>query len=468
MKKIFLQNLIVLTMSSFCVSGCIHQYIAWRLDVPVTLHTGIRSGRVVDAVTGEPIEGAVVVFKWNIIKGVIERQTTIFGPVYETTTDKKGKYFIPSQSIKTKADWYPELDSEDVIVYKFGYVTYKMLNREVCRRMEYLPNLRQKYRRNFNKVKLQPWIDELSHWDNVSSIYSLLELPIADELQLIFGAVTEEASLAEKDRPQKMVDRVRDAGAWRKQMERKRNAYKKNIITREEYISYLGETSSVPILIEILKKRLYRSTFQIPFNILCEQIGRVDLKHSEVIPERKKIVAEIEDWWERNKDKNRLEWFCDYAVNSKNQSVRGNAVKNLGEFGDKAAIPYLIQCLNEKDSDISVHSYVLTALVKIGDKSAIPHIKKRLKHKNIRAQRGAAIALHKLGDDSGVPAMIKLLKSRRWDTREAAENTLSQIIDQDFAKFTPGIGYDTREARKQRIKKWLEWWEKNKHHYEKP
>ena len=56
--------------------------------------TGSRSGQVVNAVTGKPIEGAIVDFTWN--------WGGFFGigggtaVSYETITDNKGYYYVPN------------------------------------------------------------------------------------------------------------------------------------------------------------------------------------------------------------------------------------------------------------------------------------------------------------------------------------------------------------------------------------
>ncbi|MHC4259617.1 MAG: hypothetical protein ACYSTF_04300 [Planctomycetota bacterium] len=56
---------------------------------------GSRSGRVVDAVTGELIEGTVVNYLWRFggFLGVVDEKVAAS---YETVTDEDGKYFIPS------------------------------------------------------------------------------------------------------------------------------------------------------------------------------------------------------------------------------------------------------------------------------------------------------------------------------------------------------------------------------------
>lgn len=408
-------------------------------DSPITLRTGSRSGRVIDAVTGEPIEGAVVACIWDVSTWMIEPDSR-FGTLYETTTDKKGKYFIPSQTIKfTTQNLFPRVEPEELIIYKYGYVVYVVRHNEVMPIMIYLPDLPQKYHKRDNLAKLQPWIDELSHSEHISRVLPK-DPQSRKQLQLLCKTIAEEAAIAEKDRPK----------------------YKPM-----EVLVRLNESSDVSVLIEMARENLYKDLFPAVFSNLCRVTGRVDLSRyhmPETIPERKKALAEIEDWWEKNKDKNRFEWFCDLAVNSKNVTARSNAVETLGKMRYKAAVPYLIQCLNEKESDISVNVAAMNALVEIGDESAIPQIKKRLRHKNVHFRRGAALALHKLGDSSGVPVVVELLKSWRLETRSAACSTLSRITDEDFANGKP-MSYYSRKEKEEIINKWLDWWEENKHNY---
>ena len=71
-------------------------------DKPITATTGIRTGRVTDAMTGKPIEGAIVVCNWNITEFSMEGGDTESVAIYETITDKDGRYTsltpLPCQS----------------------------------------------------------------------------------------------------------------------------------------------------------------------------------------------------------------------------------------------------------------------------------------------------------------------------------------------------------------------------------
>lgn len=405
-------------------------------DSPIIFKTGSRSGRVVDAVTGKPIEGAVVCFEWDIREFLIEL-TTLYGTYYETLTDEKGEYFIPSQSIKSGGGLWAGLEPEEVLIYKYGYVVYMVSRNKVDPVMRYMPKLRQKYRRKNNSVKLQPWIDELSHEDHIE-IVGHWGWGITRRKKLLAEAIKREEALAER--------------------EGKRPLPRGKVPA----LTKTGDNSGIPLLIELAKRHVYRNSFEGVFYSLRTAIYREDIECPKDIPGRKKLIAKIERWWEQNKDKTRVEMLGELAVNSKIEPVqRRKALRELGRLKDKSAIPWLIQSL--KDRFVSYEA--IQSLVEIGDKRAVPHIKKFLGHRDVRWQRTAAIALHKLGDDSGVAVIIKSLKSWDKDTRCTAEHTLSQLTGQNFTE-GKRLSSFSREKEKEIIQRWLDWWEQNRSSYE--
>lgn len=94
-------------------------------------HDGPYKGKVVDAETNEPIEGAAVVAVWYL-----ERYGGAGGPVAkffeakETMTNKKGEFGIPSIS---GFHWWPfaSLDKPKLIIFKPGYFSYKEYNYQI-------------------------------------------------------------------------------------------------------------------------------------------------------------------------------------------------------------------------------------------------------------------------------------------------------------------------------------------------
>lgn len=101
---------------------------------PLTYSAKPVRGVVVDATTGAPLEGVIVVAQWILFQG---------GPwyspdhvrrlqVFETTTDSHGQYFIPGWGPKPNT-LYPwsQLDTKDpeISFFKPGYTPHTVENR---------------------------------------------------------------------------------------------------------------------------------------------------------------------------------------------------------------------------------------------------------------------------------------------------------------------------------------------------
>jgi len=151
----FVTLLSCIAIASFC--GCSPQ-------------TGVRSGQVFNAMTNEPIEGAVVLIDWNF-SGVLG-----FGPLggksFETVTDKDGKYYIPNHAINKRNFMYGDLHEFLTLIYKDGYAAYIVDHRRVDsvdKPIGY-PEDKQKYLEKNNIVKLYPWKEGESHYKHISAI----------------------------------------------------------------------------------------------------------------------------------------------------------------------------------------------------------------------------------------------------------------------------------------------------------
>ena len=146
-----------------CFSGSLFYF--WYHET----HTGSFSGRVIDAVTSEPIEGAVVTYAWRF-EGVLAKS---WAASYEILTDKEGKYFIPNQRIKRDTIFRGSLEPEAVLIYKNNYAVYRLWREygkpTVGRSWGYRLKNQLYYRKN-NLVKLYPWEKGESHEDHYYSI----------------------------------------------------------------------------------------------------------------------------------------------------------------------------------------------------------------------------------------------------------------------------------------------------------
>ncbi len=277
--------------------------------------TGSHSGKIIDAATGKPIKDAIVYYEWNLRGGLIESSTRL-GAYHETKTNKNGKYYIPSHWIR-KHFFFWSLGYEEMFVYKKGYLWYRVIFGETQHFMVYMPNMKLKYRKRRNLVKLQPWIDELSHEEHMHIFTSghvhgsMLKKALKNEMNI--AERESKSAAAKKRRSNKLCYQL--MGAKRK--------YEKNEMSREEYVAFLnkglkstnvqtlrfastalkelGDKSSVPVLIEFLRTNIYREAFGEVFVYLRGVIGREDLlvggdsiSISRDISVRKKALVELE------------------------------------------------------------------------------------------------------------------------------------------------------------------------------
>ena len=77
---------------------------------------GEITGTVIDAETGQPIEGAVVLVEWTVTKGLGLTYTQSY-QVIEVVTDKDGKATVSGV-------FNPFVNPPHVTIYKKGYVAW--------------------------------------------------------------------------------------------------------------------------------------------------------------------------------------------------------------------------------------------------------------------------------------------------------------------------------------------------------
>jgi len=136
------------------------------------LCTGFRSGKVVDAVTGKPIEGAVVCMQWftGSFFGIAGGTGAIY---YETKTDEKGRYSVPCRCLNI-SHLFEGIRDENVMVYKDAYsgyevsgTDYKPVGRSFASGTEDQP-----YRKKRNLVRLYRLKKSDSHRDHIDWIWT--------------------------------------------------------------------------------------------------------------------------------------------------------------------------------------------------------------------------------------------------------------------------------------------------------
>lgn len=94
-------HIVIVSISFFLLSGC---------------YMGI-SGRVVDAETMQPLEGAVVLAEWLETHGFGLTSHTVY-KIVETETDMNGRFSLPGA-------YNPMVDEPYLVIYKKGYVAWR-------------------------------------------------------------------------------------------------------------------------------------------------------------------------------------------------------------------------------------------------------------------------------------------------------------------------------------------------------
>lgn len=115
------------------------------------------------------------------------------------------------------------------------------------------------------------------------------------------------------------------------------------------------------------------------------------------------------------------------ALKDGNAAIRGIAVTSLGQIGDKLAMPYLLQAL---DDDSCVCENAARALGQIGSKDAVPKLLQMLKNEDHYIRWSASDALGKIGGLETIAELLKLLRHPNLQTRRIAAKTLGLIIDE--------------------------------------
>jgi HEAT repeat protein len=113
-------------------------------------------------------------------------------------------------------------------------------------------------------------------------------------------------------------------------------------------------------------------------------------------------------------------------LHDKDSEVRWQAVTEIGYFDYKPAVPILIQLLN--DDDLQVRDRVAEMLGRLGDLRAVPALITVLQDNVEQVRQAAIVSLGKLGDLQAIPALIKIFMDEDEYTQQhilIALNTLN-------------------------------------------
>lgn len=95
--------------------------MVWVALISTASSADVYPGKVVDAVTGEPLVGAVVTVIWYRSAIVSMDRARTFHSAQETLTDIEGKFFL---EVSAGVDWHPlfyVVKEPDIVIYQPGY-----------------------------------------------------------------------------------------------------------------------------------------------------------------------------------------------------------------------------------------------------------------------------------------------------------------------------------------------------------
>ena len=455
------------------------QAITKMLNTPKAFNTGECSGKVIDAQSGEPVEGAVVLYIWSIEESFIESSSRmIFSN--KTVTDKNGKYLIPDQPIKYESQAFSRPKLEDVYIYKNGYLWYHVdldINNKANIFISSLPQVVNKYQKKNNLVRLERWNNKLSHMEHMH----------------IFTFFNEPEELLKPELKEEMTKAQEEEGIFTNEFNKLKNSlyenrslYTNGKISKEEFgsrleknlnfpnsdilswtffdLTNLNQTDAVDKLIKASEYHLYRSSFRQVISCLAKELDREELEDADIdnIQQRREIIQDLEQWRQRNKGKSKAESYADLLLTSKTEKSRYFAINQLRmEPNNPQIVPYLAKALNEENVSDSLVSLILNMLGDLKNTSAIPVVKEKSYHRDIYIRKEAVIALHKLGDDSGIPIMIESLNSQFINNQSVANSALMAITGKNFID-ERSLRLLSDEKRKKAVEDWKKWWDENK------
>lgn len=115
------------------------------------------------------------------------------------------------------------------------------------------------------------------------------------------------------------------------------------------------------------------------------------------------------------------------AMQDKDNYVRRDVAKILGQIGDTSAIPCLVEALQDESGE--VRRAVAEALGHCRSSEAVPALSEALQDEQEVVRRAVAESLGHIGNASAVPGLIQALKDENEGVRVVAAWSLGQIRD---------------------------------------
>ena len=123
-------------------------------------------GTVIDAETGKPIEGAVVLAEWTITKGIGLTYTDIYR-IVEAITDKSGRFDTKVYVMN------PFINKPELTIYKGGYVCWN--NKFIFPSFKHRENFKWKSNTTY---ELEQFKKEYSYKDHVIFLLGFLDTSV--------------------------------------------------------------------------------------------------------------------------------------------------------------------------------------------------------------------------------------------------------------------------------------------------
>jgi len=141
------------------------------------------SGKVVDGVTGTPLEGAIVLAQWTVTKGLPGMGYHSVYKIEETETDKEGMFLISGV-------YNPVVDPPQMVIFKKGYVPWrndmtfkemKLFDKNIWQ--DDMTYRLEQWKEGYSKERLSLFIDIMGTDYNKTPRFSKIESEVSMEAQ---------------------------------------------------------------------------------------------------------------------------------------------------------------------------------------------------------------------------------------------------------------------------------------------
>jgi HEAT repeat protein len=205
---------------------------------------------------------------------------------------------------------------------------------------------------------------------------------------------------------------------------------------KREYLNYLKWTEPLALMLELVEDeaqavRVVKLALEVDLRLGARLAGAVKPEWQEQTVDLVvglEIPQQLKNQLLSKTCSNSAVSYLLQVLDNQDSDVRQSAAKGLGEIGSDAAIPRLIQALEEDESS-DVRGSITTALGKIGSDAVIPSLLQTLTNtdEEYGVRLNAAIFLGRVGNETVIPALIEFLFTDSLEGWMSAAAALSQI-----------------------------------------